>query len=108
MYPCFQVVNERANVEVSGAGDFNLMVDRGDAQSAAAAAYLAYDAWGNDHAIVIERLTEDFTDSMGVQGRYSTNRPIVFAILLDLCLLYIHIHLLFFDSPLMPSFMKVK
>ena len=34
-------------------------------------AYLAYDAWGNDHAILIERLTEDYTDSMGVQGRYS-------------------------------------
>ena len=87
MHSCFEVVNERANVEVSGAGDFNLMVDRrgGDAQ---AAAYLAYDAWGNDHAVVIERLTEDFTDSMGAQGRYSTDSALCilgfFVILLDL------------------------
>ena len=29
-------------------------------------AYLAYDAWGNNHAIVIERLTEDYTDSLGM------------------------------------------
>ena len=36
-------------------------------------AYLAYDAWGNDHAIIIERLTEDYTNSMGVQGCNSTN-----------------------------------
>ena len=36
-------------------------------------AYLAYDAWGNDHAIIIERLTEDYTDSMGLQGCNSTN-----------------------------------
>ena len=55
-------------VKVSGPGDFNLMIDPSDNL-----AYLAYDAWGNDHAIVIERLTEDFTDSLGAQGRHSTH-----------------------------------
>ena len=44
------------------------MVDPSDNQ-----AYLAYDAWGNDHAIVIEKLTADYTDTLGVQGRYSTH-----------------------------------
>ena len=26
---------------------------------------IAYDAWGNNHAIVIEQLTEDYLDSLG-------------------------------------------
>ena len=56
----FQMVNPKAQIEISGGGDFNLMVDPYDE-----AAYLAYDAWGNNHAIVIEKLTEDYTDSLG-------------------------------------------
>ena len=50
------------------------MIDPSDKQ-----AYLAYDAWGNDHAIVIERLTEDFTETLGVQGSYSTHCIVSFS-----------------------------
>ena len=59
----FEMVNPKANIEISGGGDFNLMVDPNDPNEVA---YLAYDAWGNNHAIVIERLTDDYTDSLGM------------------------------------------
>ena len=59
----FEMVNPKANIEISGGGDFNLMVDPNDPNQVA---YLAYDAWGNNHAIVIERLTDDYTDSLGM------------------------------------------
>ena len=57
------MVNPKANIEISGGGDFNLMVDPNDPNQVA---YLAYDAWGNSHGIVIERLTEDYIDSLGM------------------------------------------
>ena len=41
------------------------MVDASDTNPHKAA-YLAYDAWGNNHAIVIEKLNEDYTDSLGM------------------------------------------
>lgn len=75
----FEVVTEKANIEVSGGGDFNLMIDPKDK-----AAYLAYDAWGNGHAIVIEKLTDDYLDSLGSQassGQITTSQneaPILF------------------------------
>ena len=59
----FEMVNPKANIEISGGGDFNLMVDPNDPNEVA---YLAYDAWGNNHAIVIERLNDDYTDSLGM------------------------------------------
>ena len=59
----FEMVNPKANIEISGGGDFNLMVDPNDPNQVA---YLAYDAWGNNHAIVIERLIDDYTDSLGM------------------------------------------
>ena len=45
-------MNEKANTEVSGPGDFNLMVDSNGI------GYLAYDAWGNNHAIVIGKVCQ--------------------------------------------------
>mmetsp|Transcript_550 Transcript_550/g.1303 ORF Transcript_550/g.1303 Transcript_550/m.1303 type:complete len:372 (-) Transcript_550:26-1141(-) len=54
----FTTVNLAANIEVSGAGDFDIMVDGDEA-------YLAYDAWGNNHQVIVEQLTDDFTDSLG-------------------------------------------
>lgn len=48
------VVTEAASTAVSGPGDFTLMVDPA---SPANTAYLAYDAWGNNHAVLIEQLT---------------------------------------------------
>ena len=58
----FELVNEKAHIEISGGGDFNLMIDPNDSELTA---YLAYDAWGNNHAIVIEQLTADYLDSLG-------------------------------------------
>lgn len=55
----FSVVTEAAATAVSGAGDFSLFVDTDGA------AYLAYDAWGNNHQITIERLTDDYHDTLG-------------------------------------------
>lgn len=52
--------NTAASVAVSGGGDFTLFFGA-DSKDA----YIAYDAWGNDHTISIERLTPDFQDSLG-------------------------------------------
>ena len=49
-----------ASVKVSGGGDFTLFKEADDS-----AAYIAYDAWGNSHTVVIEQLTPDFHDSTG-------------------------------------------
>lgn len=54
----FTMVNEKVNLSVSGGGDFTLMVDPNDKPSA----YLAYDAWGNSHRVLIEKLTADYRD----------------------------------------------
>ena len=69
----FQTVNEKANIEITGGGDFNLMIDPNDPELTA---YLAYDAWGNNHAIVIEQLTEDYIDSLGAEASSGQITPI--------------------------------
>ena len=69
----FTVVTEKAAIEVSGGGDFNLMVDPNDEDSTA---YLAYDAWGNNHALVVEQLTPDYHDSLGAAASSGTISPI--------------------------------
>ena len=69
----FTIVNEKAGLEVSGAGDFTLMVDPNDENNTA---YIAYDAWGNNHALVVEELTEDYYDSLGALSSSGTISPI--------------------------------
>ena len=56
----FEVVTEKASVEVSGGGDFAILIDQ-----KAEKAYIAYDAWGNSHRVKVEQLTEDYLDSLG-------------------------------------------
>ena len=69
----FTVVTEKAAIEVSGGGDFNLMVDPNEEDGTA---YLAYDAWGNNHALVVEQLTPDYHDSQGAAASSGTISPI--------------------------------
>lgn len=56
----FTLVNYRAAMGVGGGGDFVVFVDPKDK-----AAYIAYDAWDNSHTQTIERLTDDYRDSLG-------------------------------------------
>ena len=56
----YQVVTEKANISETGGGDFTVMIDPKDD-----VAYLAYDAWGNNHKVLIEELNENYTDSLG-------------------------------------------
>jgi hypothetical protein len=58
----FRVVREKASVAWSGAGDITLFIDSADQNRTA---YVAYDAWSNGHRISIEKLTDDYTDSVG-------------------------------------------
>lgn len=58
----YQVVTPKANLGFQGAGDFTLMVDDASADKEA---YVAYDAWANDHRVVVELLTADYRDSRG-------------------------------------------
>ncbi len=58
----FEIVTEKAGIEVSGGGDFAIMLD----PSSNGTAYIAYDGWGNNHAIVKEQLTPDYHDSLGI------------------------------------------
>ena len=69
----FVIVNDRANLEVSGAGDFTIMIDP---QSSNATAYIAYDAWGNNHALVIEELTPDYHDALGALASTGPISPV--------------------------------
>jgi hypothetical protein len=55
----FELVTEKANLAVPGAGDAALFVDDDGS------AYIAYDAWGNKHQVVVERLSDDYCDSLG-------------------------------------------
>jgi hypothetical protein len=57
----FKMVNEKVNLSVSGGGDFTLMIDPNDKPNA----YVAYDAWGNSHSILIEQLDKDYYDVSG-------------------------------------------
>ncbi len=63
----FAVVTPRANLGVEGAGDFLVFVDKSNPFYA----QVAYDAWTNDHKIVIEKLTADWLDSLGPRRRAS-------------------------------------
>ena len=58
----FRVAREKASEAWSGAGDLTLFVDSADPNRMA---YVAYDAWSNGHRMSIERLTDDYTDSVG-------------------------------------------
>lgn len=69
----FQVVTEKADIEESGGGDFTIMVDPNDANNTA---FLAYDAWGNNHAIVVEQLNPQFTNSLGASATSGQISPI--------------------------------
>jgi len=68
----FNIVTNQANIEISGGGDFNLMIDPNDEEESA---YIAYDAWGNNHAVVIEKLTPDYYDSLGSSATTGTISP---------------------------------
>ena len=56
----YTIVSQKANISQTGAGDFTVMVDPKDD-----VAYIAYDAWGNNHRVLIEQLNENYTDSLG-------------------------------------------
>jgi hypothetical protein len=60
----FIVVNEKASLAVKGGGDLAVFVDPKDGVG-----YLAYDAWGTsefgDHQVSIEKLTDDYHDTLG-------------------------------------------
>ena len=56
----YTVVTQKANISQTGGGDFTVMIDPKDG-----VAYIAYDAWGNSHRVLIEELNENFTDSLG-------------------------------------------
>ena len=71
----FEIVNEKADIEIEGGGDFDLLVDPNDPESSA---YLAYDAWGNNHAVVVEKLSEDYTNSLGSNGSSGQIRNVLF------------------------------
>lgn len=47
----FRVVTAKAAVAVAGGGDFTLLVD-------GHAAYVAYDAWTDNHRVAVEQLNE--------------------------------------------------
>jgi len=61
----FTVVNPKAGVAVGGGGDITLFVDP---LSPSATAYVAYDAWANNHRVVIEQLTPDYRNSLGANA----------------------------------------
>ena len=69
----FTIVTEKADIEESGGGDFNLMIDPNDEN---ATAYIAYDAWGNNHALVIEQLTPNYYDALGSLASTGSISPI--------------------------------
>ena len=64
--PFDEIITLQVNTAVTGAGDFEIFVE-GDK------AYLAYDAWGNNHQVVVEQLTANFVDSL---GNSTTSGPI--------------------------------
>ena len=49
------------------------MIDPNDPEDAA---YIAYDAWGNNHAVLVEKLTPDYHDSMGSEAASEVISPI--------------------------------
>jgi beta-xylosidase len=63
----FTTVREAAEMGATGGGDFTLLVD-----TDGGSAYIAYDAWSNNHKVGIEQLSTDFTNSMGSEHNHST------------------------------------
>ena len=59
----FHVRTQRAAVAMRSGGDFALLVV--DRERGPAEAYIAYDAWENNHRVSIELLDQNFTDSLG-------------------------------------------
>lgn len=55
----FKIVRQKASLQYGGPGDFDLFVDTDGT------GYVAYDAWSNSHRVVIEKLSDDFQDSLG-------------------------------------------
>jgi hypothetical protein len=53
----FAVVKPSAAVQAGGGGDFTLLVDNGTA-------YIAYDAWSNQHTIKVEQLDDRYYNSV--------------------------------------------
>eukprot|EP00462_Mataza_sp_D1_P006741 CAMPEP_0175121810 /NCGR_PEP_ID=MMETSP0087-20121206/1369_1 /TAXON_ID=136419 /ORGANISM="Unknown Unknown, Strain D1" /LENGTH=240 /DNA_ID=CAMNT_0016403381 /DNA_START=119 /DNA_END=838 /DNA_ORIENTATION=- len=58
----FVVRTKQAAVAHSGGGDFTVFIDTRDTRRTA---YIAYDAWSNNHVVTIEQLTPDYLDSKG-------------------------------------------
>lgn len=56
----FQTVTTKVALSQKGPGDFTLLVDENTQ-----AAYVFYDAWHNNHRVVVEKLTNDYLDSEG-------------------------------------------
>ena len=63
--PAFLPPAGKAGVAVGGGGDITLFVDP---LSPSATAYVAYDAWANNHRVVIEQLTPDYRNSLGANA----------------------------------------
>lgn len=58
----FEVVTEAAALSEGSAGDADIFVDASGEN-----AYIAYNGWYNNHKISVEKLNNDFTDSLGAQ-----------------------------------------
>jgi hypothetical protein len=72
----FGVVTPSARMDVKGGGDFALIIDGG-------AAYIAYDAWANQHTVTVQRLADDFRDatpgaSTGALSPSNNEAPAIF------------------------------
>ena len=59
----FTTVTERANLRYPGSGDASIMQDENGQD-----AYIAYNGWQNDHRLLIDKLNDDFTDSLGMEA----------------------------------------
>ena len=58
--PFILTPNQRASLSLSAPGDADIMVDENGVD-----AYAVYNGWNNDHTLIVEKLTADFTDSLG-------------------------------------------
>lgn len=56
----FTLINQAAALSEGAAGDADIFVDESGVD-----AYIVYNGWYNDHKISVEKLNEEFTDSLG-------------------------------------------
>ena len=56
----FKFILEQANLGESAPGDADIFVDENGVD-----AYIAYNGWNNKHTLLVEKLNEDWTDSLG-------------------------------------------